>query len=99
MTLWFRPISFHSKSYADNGVAGHVSNSKLMFSSETEDQNTKTFTKTMNFPVNNLALVSLCTKNLTFKTWNWFLIRKQMEDYGLRRHPRLIMIEQVFVVH
>ena len=99
MSWWFRPISFHSKSYADNGVAGHVSNCKLMFSSETEDQNTKTFTKTMNFPVNNLALVSLCTKNLTFKTWNWFLIRKQMEDHGLRRHPRLIMIEQVFVVH
>ena len=99
MSWWFRPISFHSKSYADNGVAGHVSNCKLMFSSETEDQNTKTFTKTMNFPVNNLALVSLCTKNLTFKTWNWFLIRTQMEDQGLRRHPRLIMIEQVFVVH
>ena len=98
MTWWFRPISFHSKSYADN-VAGHVSNCKLMFSSETEDQNTKTFKKTMNFPVNNLALVSLCTKNLTFKTWNWFLIRKKIEDHGLRRHPRLIMIEQVFVVH
>ena len=62
MSWWFRPISFHSKSYADNGVAGHVSNCKLMFSSETEDQNTKTFTKTMNFPVNNLALVSLCAK-------------------------------------
>ena len=29
------------------------------------------FMKPMNFPVNNLALVSLCTKNLTFKTWNW----------------------------
>ena len=66
----------HSKSYADNGVAGHVSNCKLMFSSETEDLNTKMFTKTMNFPVNNLDLVSLCTKNLTFKTWNWFLIKK-----------------------
>ena len=89
----------HSKSYADNDIAGHVSNCKLMFSSETEDENTKMFTKTMNFPVNNLALVSLCTKNLTFKTSNWFLIRKQMEDPGLRRHPRLIMIEQVFVVH
>ena len=47
MSWWFRPISFHSKSYADNGVAGHVSNCKLMFSSETEHQNTKTFTKTM----------------------------------------------------
>ena len=66
------------------------------------------FTKTMNFPMNHLALVSLCTKklktflagiecadhthfsgvimsirsfflfvqkNLTFKTWNWFLIK------------------------
>ena len=53
----------------------------------------------LNFPVNNLALVSLCIKNLTFKTWNWFLIRKQMEDHGPRRHPRLRMIEQVFVVH
>ena len=66
MSWWFRPISFHSKSYADNGIAGHVSNCKLMFSSETEDQNTKTFMKTMNFPVNNLALVSLGTKNLKF---------------------------------
>ena len=63
-----------------------------MFSSETEDLNTKMFMKTMNFPVNNLALVSLCTKNLTFKTWNWFLIKK-LEDPGLRREPRLIMIK------
>ena len=55
MTWWFRPISLHSKSYADNGVAGHVSNCKLMFSSETEDLNTKMFAKTMNIPVNNLA--------------------------------------------
>ena len=84
MIWWFRLISFHSKSYTDNGIAGHVSNRKLMFSIETEDQNTKPFTKTMNFPVNNLALVSLCTKNLTFKTWNWFFVRKQMEDHGLR---------------
>ena len=76
MTWWFGPISLHSKSYADNGVTGHVSNCKLMFSSETEYLNTKMFTKTMNFPVNNLALVSLCTKNLTFETWNWFLIKK-----------------------
>ena len=45
-----------------------------MFSSETQDQTTKTFTKTMNFPVNNLALVSLCTKKtLSFKTWNWLI--------------------------
>ena len=88
----------HSKSYTNNGVAGHVSNCKLMFSSETEDQNTKMFTKTMNFPVNNLALVSLCTKNLILKP-ELVLDKKQMEDPGLRRHPRLIMIEQVFVVH
>ena len=58
-------------------VAEHVGNCKLMFSSETEDLNTKMFTKTMNFPLNNLALVSLCTKkNLNFKTSNWFLIKK-----------------------
>ena len=56
------------------GVAEHVSSCKLMFSSETEDLNTKMFTKSMNFPVKNLALVSLCTKNVNFKTWNWFLI-------------------------
>ena len=56
----------HRKSYADNGVAGHVSNCKLMFSGETEDLNTKMFTKTVNFPVNNLALVSICTKKLNF---------------------------------
>ena len=51
-------ISLHSKSYADNSVAEHVSNCILMFSSETEDLNTKIFTKTMNFPVNNLALLN-----------------------------------------
>ena len=35
-----------------------------MFSSETKDLNTKMFTKSMNFAVKNLALVSLCTKKL-----------------------------------
>ena len=44
------------------GVAEHVSSCKLMFSSETEDLNAKMFTKSLNFPVKNLALVSLCTK-------------------------------------
>ena len=80
----------HSKSYADNGVARHVSSCKLMFGSETEDLNTKMFTKTMNFPVNNLALVSLCTKILNLEQQ---VLDKKMEDSGLRRHPRLIMIE------
>ena len=56
-------------------VAEHVSSCKLMFSSETDNLNTKMFTKSMNFPVKNLALVSLCTKNVNFKTWNWFLIK------------------------
>ena len=63
-----------------------------MFRSETEDLNTKTFTKTMNFPVNNLALVSLCTKKLNFYDLE-LVLDKKMEDPGLRRHPRLIMIE------
>ena len=35
------------------------------------------FTKTMNFPVNNFALLPLCTK------WNWFLIKKEIEDPSL----------------
>ena len=39
------------------GVAEHVSSCKLMFGSETEDLNTKMFTKNMNIPVNNLALI------------------------------------------
>ena len=47
-------------------VAEHVSSCKLMFSSETEDLNTKMFTNSMNFPVKNLALVSLCTKKRKF---------------------------------
>ena len=34
------------------------------------------FTKTTNFPLHSLALLSLCTKKLTFRTWNWFLIKK-----------------------
>ena len=37
MSWRFRPISLHSKSDADNGVAKHVSNCDLMFSSEIED--------------------------------------------------------------
>ena len=37
-----------------------------MFSSETEDLTTKMFTKSMNFPVENFALVSLCTKKRKF---------------------------------
>ena len=47
-------------------VAEHVSSCKLMFSSETEDLNTKMFTKSMNFLVKNLALVSFWTKKLKF---------------------------------
>ena len=35
-----------------------------MFSGETEDLNTKMFMTRMNFPVKNLALVSLCTKKI-----------------------------------
>ena len=50
------------------GVAEHVSSCKLMFSSKTEDLHTKIFAKSMNFPVKNLALVSLCTKNVNFKS-------------------------------
>ena len=38
-----------------------------MFSSETEDLSMKTFTKSMNFSVKNLALVSLYTKKLEFQ--------------------------------
>ena len=45
-------------------VNKHVSSCKLMFNSETEELTTKRFTKSMNFPVKNLALVSLCTKQL-----------------------------------
>ena len=48
-------------------VAEHVSSCKLMFSSESEDLHTKMFTKTMNFPVKKLVLVSLCIKKLKFK--------------------------------
>ena len=48
------------------GVAEHVSSCKLMFSGETEGLNTKMFTKSMNFPVKNLTLVSLCTKKPKF---------------------------------
>ena len=63
-----------------------------MFGSETEDLNTKMFTKTINFPVNNLVLVSLFTKKLNF--WDLELVLdKKKEDPGLRRHPRLIVIE------
>ena len=47
-------------------VAEHVSSCKLMFSSETEDLNTKMFSKSMNFLVKNPGLVSLCTKKLKF---------------------------------
>ena len=50
------------------GVAEHVNSCSLMFSGETEDLSTKMFTKSVNFPVKNLAFVSLCTKNLNFKT-------------------------------
>ena len=56
----------HSESCADNvyitDVAEHVSSCKLMFISETEDLNTKMFSKSMIFLVKNLALVSLWTK-------------------------------------
>ena len=48
------------------GVAEHVSSCKLMFSSETEDLNTKMFMKSINFLVKNLALFSLCTKKCKF---------------------------------
>ena len=48
------------------GVAEHVSSCKLMFSSETEDLNTKMFTKSVNLTVKNFALVSLCTKKRKF---------------------------------
>ena len=47
-------------------VAEHVSSCKLIFSSETEDLNTKMFMKSMNFLLKNLALVSLCTEKLKF---------------------------------
>ena len=50
---------------------------KLIFSGETDDLHTKMFMKSMNFPVKNLALVSLCIKNVNFKTENWFLIRNR----------------------
>ena len=38
------------------GVAEDVSSCKLMFSSETEDLNTKMFIKSMNFPVKKPCL-------------------------------------------
>ena len=59
-------------------VVEHVSSCKLMLSSETEDLNTKLFTKSMNFLVENVAFsLTLDQKNLNFKIWNWFLIKNK----------------------
>ena len=57
-----------------------------MFTSETKDLNTKTFTKRIIFSSEKPCLrCHFRPKNVNFKTRDWFLIKK--EGPGLRQHP------------